>query len=127
MFDLDMFTFNELLWVPKVVKADDFHMADINYKILGLFLKNMMEAENNWKKVVGFFRQNRGHTILEATNKHLAMEKADILKELEEMLGSFYGPIIIKILTGEMITIEEMSSTCSNDASASPRKVNAEP
>jgi len=104
-----MLTFNEIAWVPKEVKQDDFIMTDINYKILGLFLKNMMEVENSWKKVVGFFRSNRGHIILEKTDKHLAMEKADVLKELEEMLGNFYGPIIIKLFTGEVITGEEMN------------------
>lgn len=43
LYDLNLINFGKLEWVQKEVGEDDFIMPDINYKILGHFLKFLIQ------------------------------------------------------------------------------------
>jgi hypothetical protein len=100
-------------------------MPDINYKILAQFLKLISYDHKNWKELVLLFRKNRFHVIIEQTNKYLAGDKEEILREIQEDLGPDHAPVIIKLLTEQQPKIEEMNQPIPLPLEESPEKLKA--
>lgn len=101
--------FDKLEWVLKNPTEDDFIMADINYKILGQFMKIEAQMLENWKDTIMFYRKNRCHTILQASAPHIQMDLEDIFSELKTSLGEEYADVIIALMQEKQPNKEAMA------------------
>jgi hypothetical protein len=97
-------------------------MPDINFKIVGHYLKTFQKATNDWREVVKHYRIARIHTIIDKTTEHIMQDKEDILNDLKSELGEVYEYVIMKLIAGEQPDHAEMlkQTEDDNEAPASP-------
>jgi hypothetical protein len=108
MEDLQLIKMNDLVWMNPKPSEDDLVMPDINFKIVGHYLKTFQKATNDWREVVKHYRIARIHTIIDKTTEHIMQDKEDILNDLKSELGEVYEYVIMKLIAGEQPDHAEM-------------------